>query len=91
MMQRLLQSLVYDDKIEEMNGRYRILRHASHTAQNVKPDVDAPMGDDLFDEPEGNGLMDAPCGRCPVFDLCEDGGPVSASNCVYFDESPAPS
>lgn len=31
-----------------------------------------------------NGLVEAPCGKCPVFDLCEDGGPVSASNCVYF-------
>jgi DNA-directed RNA polymerase III subunit RPC6 len=34
----------------------------------------------------GNGLTEAPCGRCPVFDLCEEGGPVSASNCEYFKE-----
>ncbi|KAI9680979.1 MAG: 34-kDa subunit of RNA polymerase III (C) [Trizodia sp. TS-e1964] len=32
----------------------------------------------------GNGLTEAPCGRCPVFGLCEEGGPVSASNCEYF-------
>ena len=35
------------------------------------------------DRPQ-NGLTEAPCGRCPVFDLCEDGGPVSAANCEYF-------
>lgn len=34
--------------------------------------------------PPTNGLMEAPCGRCPVFDLCEEGGPVNPSNCVYF-------
>lgn len=33
-----------------------------------------------------NGFTDSPCGRCPVFDLCEDGGPVSASTCVYFED-----
>lgn len=32
-----------------------------------------------------DGLTDAPCGRCPVLELCEEGGPVSASNCVYLD------
>jgi DNA-directed RNA polymerase III, subunit C34 len=35
-------------------------------------------------EPLSNALTEAPCGRCPVFDLCEEGGPVSPSNCVYF-------
>ena len=34
----------------------------------------------------GNGLSEVPCGRCPVFNLCEVGGPVSAENCVYFEE-----
>ena len=34
----------------------------------------------------GNGLTDAPCGRCPAFDLCEEGGPVDASNCEYLDK-----
>lgn len=34
--------------------------------------------------PVGNGLTEAPCGRCPVFDLCEEGGPVNARNCEYF-------
>ncbi|KAI9841402.1 MAG: 34-kDa subunit of RNA polymerase III (C) [Sclerophora amabilis] len=32
----------------------------------------------------GTAFTEAPCGRCPVFHLCEEGGPVSASNCEYF-------
>jgi DNA-directed RNA polymerase III subunit RPC6 len=34
----------------------------------------------------GSVLSEAPCGRCPVFDLCEEGGPVGPSNCEYFNE-----
>ncbi|KAL7275086.1 34-kDa subunit of RNA polymerase III (C) [Rhizina undulata] len=33
-----------------------------------------------------NGFTDSPCGRCPVFSLCKEGGPVSASNCKYFED-----
>ncbi len=33
-----------------------------------------------------NGLTESPCGRCPVFDLCEPGGPVNARTCEYFTE-----
>jgi DNA-directed RNA polymerase III subunit RPC6 len=35
----------------------------------------------------GNGgLTEIPCGRCPVFDMCEVGGPVNPNNCEYFEE-----
>ncbi|RDA90286.1 hypothetical protein CP533_1490 [Ophiocordyceps camponoti-saundersi (nom. inval.)] len=34
--------------------------------------------------PRVSPLDEAPCGRCPVFDLCEDGGPVGPGNCEYF-------
>jgi len=33
-----------------------------------------------------NGLTEAPCGRCPVFDICEEGGPVNARSCTYFQD-----
>jgi DNA-directed RNA polymerase III subunit RPC6 len=33
-----------------------------------------------------NGFVDAPCGTCPVFDLCQDEGEISARTCVYFGE-----
>lgn len=33
-----------------------------------------------------NGLTESPCGRCPVFDLCEEGGPVNARSCTYFQD-----
>ncbi|KAF2263052.1 RNA polymerase Rpc34 [Lojkania enalia] len=33
-----------------------------------------------------NGFVDAPCGNCPVFELCGDEGEISARTCVYFGE-----
>ena len=33
-----------------------------------------------------NGLTESPCGRCPVFEICEEDGPVNARTCHYFQE-----
>lgn len=33
-----------------------------------------------------SGLMRMPCGSCPVFDKCYEGGAVSPSTCVYMKE-----
>jgi len=69
-MQTLLDVLCYDGRLMKvMDGLgYKTVRQS------------------VTDEGEvaGNGLTEAPCGRCPVFNLCEEGGPVNARNCEYF-------
>jgi DNA-directed RNA polymerase III subunit RPC6 len=72
----LLDILIFDRRIEKiMSGpdgiAYKALR---------KPIV----GDETVERM--NGLTEAPCGRCPVFELCEEGGPVNPSTCVYFKQ-----
>ena len=42
--------------------------------------------DEKTEEVTENGLTEAPCGRCPVSDICEEGGPVNARTCEYFQE-----
>ncbi|ETI19953.1 hypothetical protein G647_08968 [Cladophialophora carrionii CBS 160.54] len=32
------------------------------------------------------GASEVPCMRCPVFDICGEGGPVNAVTCKYFTE-----
>jgi len=32
------------------------------------------------------GWSEAPCGSCPVFDFCKEGGPVDPSGCEYYGE-----
>lgn len=38
----------------------------------------------LLQIPESSALSSMPCGVCPVFDQCTDGGEVSPQTCVYF-------
>lgn len=72
-IQQLLDVLVWDNRIEAVLAgpdgvSYRALRMTA---------------DEMEDGPT-NGLTQAPCGNCPVFDICEEGGPVAPSNCEYF-------
>lgn len=30
------------------------------------------------------GWTETPCGHCPVFDFCDDAGPVNAASCQYY-------
>jgi DNA-directed RNA polymerase III subunit RPC6 len=93
-VQALVDVLAYDGLIEPVKvaGKigFRPARIAKLGTESwaVRKDKAALAGDDLRAdgpvEPHANGFTEVPCGRCPVFDLCEEGGPVSASNCVYF-------
>lgn len=69
-MQTLLDVLCYDGRVTKvMDGEgYKTVRQSTTDDTGLA----------------GNGLTEAPCGRCPVFNLCEEGGPVDASNCEYF-------
>lgn len=71
-MLQLLDILVWDAKIERVPSvkAYRAIR-----------EVPEP-GVSEFD----NGLTEAPCGRCPVIEICGDGGPVNATTCEYFED-----
>ncbi|KAK3362470.1 RNA polymerase Rpc34 [Lasiosphaeria hispida] len=95
-IQQLVDVLTYDGLIEpiKVNGRrgYRVTRPTkqdtvafSERRKQREQDggvlIDAPR---MGVKPPTNGLTEAPCGKCPVFELCEEGGPVSPGNCVYF-------
>lgn len=94
-IQQLVDVLTYDGLIEpvRVNRRlgYRVTRAAKqdtvpfHKRQKEREagiGLDRPVVPGAG--PLGNALTEAPCGRCPVFELCEEGGPVSPSKCVYF-------
>jgi len=80
-MNDLLEMLVLDEVLERIGIGYRSIRGVKATSGGVSRGrgVDGSAA-------EGNGLTHVPCGRCPVFQLCEEGGPVNARNCVYFDD-----
>ena len=71
-VERLLDLLCWDGKLMKvLNGRFYKSVRASIQRENGAI---------------ANGLAESPCGRCPVFDLCEDGGPVNSRTCPYFKD-----
>ncbi len=71
-MKQLIDNLCWDGRLEKVRNRkaYRAVRV-----------VTGEEGISLE-----NGLTESPCGRCPVFDLCEEDGPVNARTCEYFQD-----
>ena len=63
-----------------MDGRIATVKNEGKYYQAVKV-VHGENGAKLE-----NGLTESPCGRCPVFDFCEEGGPVNAISCEYYQE-----
>ena len=69
-MLMVVDTLVWDGKV------VRVMKGKAYKA--VYPKMG--MGD------MENGLTQSPCGRCPVFDMCEEGGVVNAASCTYFQD-----
>ncbi|KAK5133994.1 hypothetical protein LTR08_006999 [Meristemomyces frigidus] len=79
-IQNVVDVLVWDDKLEKIGDGYRTVRGIKFRPPGFLGDEEAEDGDKV----EGNGLTQVPCGRCPVFELCGEGGPVNAGSCVYW-------
>jgi DNA-directed RNA polymerase III subunit RPC6 len=90
-IQNIINVLVWDGKLEEVNGGYRTVRGVTPKDPNKKKPVDDDEETDahataLEDGKRGTGLTEMPCGRCPVIDLCAPGALISPASCVYFEE-----
>ncbi|KAK3393257.1 DNA-directed RNA polymerase III-like protein [Podospora didyma] len=96
-IQQLVDVLTFDGLVEpiKVNSRkgYRVVRPTKQDTvpyakrmkereEGIGLGLDMPLRTGA--KPLSNGLTEAPCGRCPVADMCEEGGPVSPNNCVYF-------
>ena len=79
-LKQVLDLLYYDNRIERLPGR-----HPS-TVTTYRAVKRPPIPPHPLYPGAGNAYTEAPCGRCPVFNLCEEEGPVSASTCVYFKD-----
>ncbi|CAG9989766.1 unnamed protein product [Clonostachys byssicola] len=86
-VKKLVDVLVWDNLLEPIRvaGKigYRVSR-VSKQSTDVWAGREDPTGREGQPESYLSPYTEAPCGRCPVFDLCEEGGPVGPSNCEYF-------
>ena len=84
-VKKLVDVLVWDNLIEPVRvaGRtgFRVARVAKQSVESWAGREDNE-GPEVYTSP----YTEAPCGRCPVFELCEEGGPVGPSNCTYFQK-----
>ncbi|KAK4200234.1 putative DNA-directed RNA polymerase III subunit [Triangularia verruculosa] len=95
-IQALVDVLVFDGLIEPIavNSRkgYRVVRPTkqdtlSYAKRKQEQEAHPELGEpELGPPPVSSAVTEAPCGKCPVFELCQEGGPVAPSTCVYFQE-----
>lgn len=86
----LLDVLVFDNKLHKVRHETQfkaVLKPNELNERDVEIEITAGKGGlSKFETLGGNGMTEAPCGNCPVFEICEDGAPVNPANCQYFDE-----
>jgi DNA-directed RNA polymerase III subunit RPC6 len=90
---KLLEVLCYNNQIEKRADgvSYRsilnnedLLRPEDQDQYYDNSDFNPEQADALL---EHKGYTEAPCGRCPVFNICGNpGSEVNASTCVYWNE-----
>ncbi|KAB1262382.1 DNA-directed RNA polymerase III subunit RPC6 [Camelus dromedarius] len=78
-IETILNTLIYDGKVE-----MTIIAAKEGTVGSVDGHMKLYRAVNPVIPP--TGLVRAPCGLCPVFDDCHEGGEISPSNCVYMTE-----
>ncbi|XP_073484271.1 DNA-directed RNA polymerase III subunit RPC6 [Lithobates pipiens] len=78
-IETILNTLIYDGKVE-----MTIIAAKEGTVGSVDGQLKLYRGVNPIIQPAG--LVRTPCGLCPVFDDCQEGGDISPSNCIYMSE-----
>ncbi|KAM4841840.1 DNA-directed RNA polymerase III subunit RPC6 isoform 1-T1 [Thomomys bottae] len=78
-IETILNTLIYDGKVE-----MTIIAAKEGTVGSVDGHMKLYRAVNPILLP--TGLVRAPCGLCPVFDDCHEGGEISPSNCIYMTE-----
>ncbi|XP_018414316.1 PREDICTED: DNA-directed RNA polymerase III subunit RPC6 [Nanorana parkeri] len=78
-IETILNTLIYDGKVE-----ITIIAAKEGTVGSVDGQMKLYRGVNPIIQPAG--LVRTPCGLCPVFEDCHEGGDISPSNCIYMSE-----
>lgn len=76
-IEMILNTLIYDGKVEKT-----IVSTQKASGDGGQENLYRAVNPMLQD----TGLMRLPCGVCPVFSQCNEGGAVSPSTCIYMKE-----
>ncbi|XP_053429281.1 DNA-directed RNA polymerase III subunit RPC6-like isoform X2 [Nycticebus coucang] len=78
-IETILNTLIYDGKVD-----MTIITAKEGTVGSVDGHMKLFIAVNPIIPPMG--LVRPPCGLCPVFDDCHEGGEISPSNCIYMTE-----
>ncbi|XP_028314613.1 DNA-directed RNA polymerase III subunit RPC6 [Gouania willdenowi] len=78
-IETILNTLIFDGKVE-----MTVIAAKEGTVGSVDGQLKLYRGVNAVIQP--TGLIRTPCGLCPVFDDCHEGGEISPSTCVYMSE-----
>lgn len=78
-IETILNTLIYDGKVE-----MTVIAAKEGTVGSVDGQMKLYRGVNPILQP--TGLIKTPCGVCPVFDDCHEGGEISPSTCIYLSE-----
>ena len=79
-LDELLEVLTWENRLERMpSGGYRTVWRPPHGRDPESSKLESGRTGST-----ARGLIDAPCGSCPVFNDCTENGPISPNTCIYF-------
>jgi DNA-directed RNA polymerase III subunit RPC6 len=79
-IQDCINVLLWDGKLE------RVVNRGSGLDELGYRTVRGVTYDPGYEEAPGTALTQSPCGTCPVWEVCVEGGPVNPRECGYLDE-----
>jgi DNA-directed RNA polymerase III subunit RPC6 len=81
----LLDRLVFDGKIIKLpRHEYQYMSEDSEYDSKYQDNNMWMFKAAKYVRESGNFFTDIPCGKCPVFEFCKEGGPVNPADCVYL-------
>lgn len=75
----VLQTLVYDGKLEEVRHQVALTASSLDSGGGKVYKISRPIHPPTY-------FTDVPCGVCPVFDKCQEGGIISPESCLYMTQ-----
>lgn len=69
----IINTLIYDGRVDQVDGE-------------GDDDMNDHFRPAVHSIPSSNAFTSIPCGVCPVFSECEEGGIISPQTCVYYDK-----
>jgi DNA-directed RNA polymerase III subunit RPC6 len=82
-IQDCINVLLWDGKLERVINRGGSSSGVDEVGYRTVRGVTYDPG---YEEAPGTALTQSPCGTCPVWEVCVEGGPVNPRECGYLDE-----